>query len=201
MIMNIYGTNNGDILTGTFDNDIIYAYAGRDYVYGDSGDDYMNAGTGNDVINGGDGNDTLHGIDGDDTLVGSVGNDWIYGGAGNDNLYGSDGQDYLSGGAGKDTFYFESVSESSLSPFGGAYDTIADFSRVQGDKIDLSTIDANVNWWVPGPQSFSSGQLSYNVSIGVLTADVLGGDDLQVKVVGVDALPVAGFNPAVDVIG
>ena len=39
------------------------------------------------------------------------------------------------------------------------------------------------------------------VSIGVLTADVLGGDDLQVKVVGVDALPVAGFNPAVDVIG
>ena len=26
--MNIYGTNNGDILTGTFDNDIIYAYAG-----------------------------------------------------------------------------------------------------------------------------------------------------------------------------
>lgn len=165
--------------------------------------------------------DTIFGYEGNDKLYGHAGNDTIYGGDGNDYLYGGDGDDTLTGGLGKDTlngrdgadkFDFDSVSES---PAEGQYDSVTDFSKdrwewdplvrplrhlIPGDKIDLSAIDANVNSWTFGDQSFSSGQLSYDLVTGVLTANVYGGADLQVKVVGVDGLPIAGFNPSVDVI-
>ena len=54
--------------------------------------------------------------------------------------------------------------------------------------------------WGFGNQSFGSGQISYDPVTGFLTANVYGGDDLQIKVVDVDGLPIAGFNPSVDVI-
>jgi Ca2+-binding RTX toxin-like protein len=165
-----------------------------------------------DTIFGNTGNDILYGYAGNDTLYGGPGNDYLYGGTGNDTLAGTLGKDTFKGGDGGDKFDFDSVSES---PTGGQYDTITDFSKdrwewdplvrplrhlIPGDKIDLSTIDANVNLWAPGNQSFSLGQLSYDSVTGVLTADVYGGDDLQVKIVGGDGSPVAGFDPGVDVI-
>ncbi|WON72763.1 hypothetical protein [Nitrosospira sp. Is2] len=122
-----------------------------------------------DTISGYKGNDKLYGYGGNDTLYGGPGNDDLYGGTGNDTLAGGPGKDTLKGGDGADKFDFDSVSES---PAGGQYDTITDFSKdrwewdplvrplrhlIPGDKIDLSTIDANVNLLAAGNQSFRSG--------------------------------------------
>jgi hypothetical protein len=133
------------------------------------------------------------------------GNDTVTGNASDNVITGGMGKDTLSGGAGKDTFDFDSVNES---PAGGQYDIIADFTKdkwewghlIPGDKIDLSTIDADL--LTPGNQSFKLEQLSYNLpdTPKILTADVYGGDDLQVTVVGIDGLAVAGFSTAVDII-
>lgn len=83
------------------------------------------------VMTGNKGANTLRGEDGNDTLFGGAGNDKLEGGDGDDMLYGEDGSDTLTGGLGADTFVFESAT---------AYkskDTIADFSTVDGDAIDL----------------------------------------------------------------
>lgn len=85
--------------------------------------------TGNNRLDGKAGADTLSGREGIDTLIGGDGNDTLIGGAGADKLY---------GGTGADTFVFRVRTESSLS----TRDMIYDFSRVGGDRIDLSTIDA-----------------------------------------------------------
>jgi Ca2+-binding RTX toxin-like protein len=125
-------------------------------------------------MRGGSGNDTIYGEDDSDS---------IYGEAGDDYLSSGQGRDILSGGAGKDTYDFNSVSES---PAFGAYDTILDFKWWEGDKIDLTTIDADLG--SPGDQAFNRNQLSYSGE--VMTANVYGGVDLQIKVVGEEFIPV-----------
>jgi hypothetical protein len=66
--------------------------------------------------------------------------DTLLGGAGNDLLMGGSGRDSLSGGQGADTFRFAG------GDFAGGTlalaDVISDFSEVDGDRIDLSAIDA-----------------------------------------------------------
>ena len=66
------------------------------------------------------------------------GNDTLIGGAGNDVLIGGPGADTLTGGAGADRFTF-SVGDLSADP--AKTDTITDFSRSDGDKIDLTGFD------------------------------------------------------------
>lgn len=104
-----------------------------------------------------------------------------------DTIWGGLGKDNITGGPGADTFVFNSVSESPALPIGlpgssAAYDAISDFNPSEGDKIDLSMIDADVNWWALGNQTFGANQLSFSPLTGVLTADVSGGADLQIKV-------------------
>ena len=120
----------------------------KDNLTGDSGANVIDGGGGADVINGGGGNDTLHGGTGKDRLVGGKGHDKLFGDAGNDTLIGGKGNDRLEGGAGKDvltggpgadTFVFRSVKDS---PAKSGWDVITDFSRKQGDKINLKAIDA-----------------------------------------------------------
>lgn len=108
---------------------------------GGNGDDKL---TGNDVANqlvGGDGNDTLIGNGGADTLFGGGGKDTLQGGNDADSLYGGAGKDTLTGSAGADTFFFMSMSD-----FDGisqaTCDVITDFNHKQGDRIDLSALDA-----------------------------------------------------------
>ena len=86
-----------------------------------------------EVLRGGDGNDSLNGGGGDDILIG---------GAGNDSLIGRTGSDLLIGGDGADKFVFKSVTDSKADQV-GAWDDIMDFSIAQGDRIDLSAIDAD----------------------------------------------------------
>ncbi|KRB65039.1 type I secretion C-terminal target domain-containing protein [Pseudomonas sp. Root71] len=87
-------------------------------------------------------NDKLTGNATANTLIGGAGNDTLTGGAGNDLLIGGTGLDKLYGGTGADKFDFNALSEMGL---GAALrDVIGDFKTSEGDKIDLSTLDANL---------------------------------------------------------
>lgn len=101
-------------------------------------------GTGNALNNrltGNLGNNRLEGGKGDDMLEGGAGNDTLVGGEGDDRLIGGFGKDGLTGGLGADHFVFLSAAGSG--PTMAARDLITDFNRSQGDKIDLSAMDAN----------------------------------------------------------
>ncbi len=198
----INGFNGRDTLTARNTNDLLDGGRGNDKLKGNGGNDTLQGGSGKDNLNGGSGDDTLYGGRGNDKLQGATGNDTLYGGSGRDNLKGGKGDDTLTGGKGKDIltggvgadkFDFNFVNES---PAGGNRDKIVDFKWQEGDKIDLSTIDANVNWWAFGDQAFGAGQLSYNAATGVLHADVIGGSDLEILLVGSPG----GFSTALDVI-
>ncbi|MCR6498726.1 hypothetical protein MUO32_06780 [Shinella sp. CPCC 101442] len=114
-------------------------------------------GTGNQLANiivGGRRENVLKGMAGDDTLVG---------GRGADDLY---------GGTGKDTFVFTSAKDSTT--FTSGRDTISDFSHKQGDRIDLSGIDArsstarNDAFAFVGAKEFSkkAGELRFEKKVG-----------------------------------
>jgi len=85
------------------------------------------------------GTNTLLGASGDDFLTGLAGNDILRGGAGNDVLIGGLGADQLLGGSGADTFVFKAAAESKAVRL----DLILDFSAAEGDRLDLSGIDAS----------------------------------------------------------
>ena len=77
-------------------------------------------------------------------LLGNQGDNQLYGQAGNDVIDGGYGQDTLHGGAGADIFLFQSRVD------GKNIDTIADFSRDEGDKIALSDVifgDRQGDWF------------------------------------------------------
>ena len=71
---------------------------------------------------------------------GNAGNNTLNGNGGNNVLVGGLGVDTMRGNLGADTFDFNALLESLA---GTSRDIVADFSSAQGDKIDLSTIDAN----------------------------------------------------------
>jgi Ca2+-binding RTX toxin-like protein len=88
-------------------------------------------------------------LSGKDQITGGRYGDTLSGFGGNDTITGGGGADYLTGGRGADRFVFKSVSDSR----GYNTDDITDFSRSQGDKIDLSKIDARTG--VAGNQAFT----------------------------------------------
>jgi Ca2+-binding RTX toxin-like protein len=137
----IKGSAGHDFLYGGYDNDFISGGSNKDWLYGNGG---------NDLIQGGAGPDRLYGGDGDDTLVGGQGQDSLDGGAGDDVLKGGGGPDNLTGGPGADTFLYTLTSQSGGMP--ALRDSITDFTLGEGDRIDLSKVDANVN--LPGQQHF-----------------------------------------------
>jgi len=144
----LYGGNGNDVLNGGSGNDILDGGVGTDTV------SYLNmsavtvnlnlTGTQNTV---GAGSDTLISIENisgslyNDKLTGNTGNNVLDGRVGNDTLIGGAGQDTLTGGDGADRFVFNLISETGSSK--ATADIIKDFNRAQGDKIDLSAIDAN----------------------------------------------------------
>ncbi|MDP1788061.1 calcium-binding protein [Nitrosomonas sp.] len=94
----------------------------------------------NNVLAGLDGNDTLSGGGGNDTLSGGSGNDTLNGGSGNDRLIGGLGKDTMTDGGGSDIYDFNAIGESVV---GVNRDICTDFTHLI-DRIDLSTIDANI---------------------------------------------------------
>jgi Ca2+-binding RTX toxin-like protein len=127
-----------DDLHGNMGNDTISGGAGGDWVVGGKDDDLLYGGhgldafsqgaDGNDIVYGNLGNDTCYGEDGDDLIRGGQQNDVLYGGAGDDWLSGDRDNDTISGGSGADIFH----------TFGDAgIDRVLDFSRAEGDRVQL----------------------------------------------------------------
>jgi hypothetical protein len=134
---------------------------------GSNGSDALVGGRGADKIVLGADNDFAFGGLGNDALYGESGKDRLGGGTGKDKLIGGTGADILWGGSGADMFVFRSVKDSTVKASGR--DTIADFSRKQGDHIDLRQIDAdstvkhNQKFEFIGPHKFNkdAGELRY----------------------------------------
>ena len=145
----INGLGGNDILNGLGTNDTLNGGLGNDTLNGNGGNDTLNGDAGNDTINGGTGNDTINGGTGNDTINGGTGNDTLIGGSGNDILVGGLGKDTMSDQDGNDIYRYFSTSESAV---GAQRDVILDFSRGV-DKLDLSSIDANLN--IGGNQAFT----------------------------------------------
>lgn len=208
VVVNLYSdiAKNGDAegdelnsienLTGSAYADTFWGDDGINVLKGMDGDDTLKGFGGADKLYGGDDNDALYGMTGVDVLYGENGADYLDGGSDNDNLsggYGADtlvggtGADTLTGGVGADTFKFLSLADSTVA----APDDITDFSDVNGDKIDLSKIDANT--LLPGDQAFTwigndnnfveawgAGQLRFNG--GYLEGDVDGDFNVDFRI-------------------
>lgn len=180
--MPIIGTPLNDFLAGTALADEMYGLAGNDVLRGGAGNDYLDGGAGDDSLYGGSGNDTLKGGGGADLLSGGDGKDLLMGGSGGDLLF---------GGTGADSFKYMSIAESTLlNP-----DKIADFSTADGDKIDLSAIDANTltaandPFSYIGPAGFSGVAGELHFVGGFLEGDVNGDGVADFRIeVGVAAL-------------
>ncbi|MGQ5524640.1 VCBS domain-containing protein, partial [Chitinimonas sp. PSY-7] len=117
--------------------------------------DIVNGGGGNDALIGDDGYDLLYGGRGDDYLAGGKGMDGLRGGEGNDRLEGGAGNDVLRGDLGADVFAWTLGDQAARAgatqagngnDFGvsrgiglveGATDLVMDFSKAEGDKLDL----------------------------------------------------------------
>ncbi len=146
---NLFGDLGNDTLNGEQGNDALNGEAGDDVMSGELGDDLLLGGVGNDVALGGAGADVLNGEAGNDFLFGETGSDVLSGELGDDVLVGGAGGDALVGGAGADTFRFTSADDSNAS----GRDLIVDFNAAEGDRIDLSAIDANSG--TAGDQGFT----------------------------------------------
>ena len=148
--------DGSDQIFGRDGNDTLIGEGGSDALNGGAGDDWAYGGDGVDTLNGEDGVDSLHGEAGADTIFGGSGDDFIFGGAGLDVLLGQDGRDWIEAGAdgaqitggqgadslfggGGSTFIYTDVSESTES----VTDVIGLFVRADGDKVDVSAIDAD----------------------------------------------------------
>ena len=75
-----------------------------------------------------------------DQLLGSSGSDTLDGGAGNDTLNGGAGNDTLTGGAGSDVFKWSLTDVGTATVGAPAIDHITDFSKADGDKLNLADL-------------------------------------------------------------
>lgn len=130
------------------------------------------------------------------------GRDTLLGGAGNDILDGGKGRDLLIGGTGADVFRF---AEGDM-PGKGSHDSdvIRDFSFAEGDRIDLSAVDAIMGgsddafrFVGTDPFSGSAGELRYTAYSNhlLLTADINGDGlaDFAVRIEGLAEISASAF--------
>jgi len=166
------GTGYDDVLFGSRYSDVLHGAGGNDYVLGGRGHDILTGNGGNDLVAGGAGEDVLYGGRGSDLLQGDAGADLLVGGA---------GRDFLEGGSGADWFRFGNNDFSGTTP--GTADTIHDFDPTEGDRIDLSYVDARTGgadnaYSFIGTAAFSgvAGQLHYEIANGdtLVTGDTNG---------------------------
>jgi Ca2+-binding RTX toxin-like protein len=136
----------------------------------------------------------IEGNSGINTINGGGGFDTLRGGGGADRLIGGTSQDTIFGGAGADTFILTALQDAPAAGFLFT-DYYPDFSEADGDRIDLSAIDANV--FAAGDQAFTpiGAEVAFNGVAGELrfTGGFLEGD--------VNGDAVADFQIELDVAG
>ena len=146
---NLTGSSFADTLAGNSGDNVIDGGAGIDTL------SYATATAGVTVslalttaqATGGAGTDTIKNFENltgsgfNDTLTGSSAANLIMGGSGDDHITGVGKADVLWGGPGADTFIYLTTSDSTVAV--GGQDQIMDFSHAEGDRVDLSAIDAN----------------------------------------------------------
>ena len=116
---------------------------GLSTAYGDTFEGFEN-------VLGGKFADALAGDGAANRLIGHDGDDILTGRDGDDRLEGQRGADKLEGGGGADVFvYSDALDTTYYSP---GRDTILDFSSADGDRIDLSAMDADAT--MAGDQAF-----------------------------------------------
>ncbi|WP_156387162.1 MULTISPECIES: calcium-binding protein [unclassified Rhizobium] len=194
------GEAGKDTLNGGDGDDILIGGDGADKLFGGNGSDtasYVGAAKGvvaNLLAPGGNTNnaagdtfssienligtsyvDILTGNKGANSVSGAAGNDILKGDAGNDFLVGGLGADKLYGGSGGDRFVFKSAQESTVATSGR--DTIYDFVYAEGDRMDLSGIDASTK--IGGDQGFNFiGSGAFTGTAGQLRSVVTGNSTL-----------------------
>ncbi len=181
------GTSGNDKFDGLTGNDIINGLAGADTMKGGLGNDVYYVDNTGDVVTeaAGAGTDTVNssiryalganlenlGLSGaaalngtgntlNNVLTGNTGVNALSAGSGNDTLIGGLGKDTLTGGLGADKFKFNAETETGIGT--STRDIIVDFNRSQGDKIDLSAIDANTA--LAGNNAFSAPTIGIHFS-------------------------------------
>jgi len=171
----LHGGAGDDYLNGEADDDRLFGDDGDDRIEASSGSDRVDGGAGSDTVEyyGAEGGvavdlqtgtagesaggfvdrlvsienaagsvhaDVLSGSNAANRLLGDAGDDLLSGRGGDDILAGGAGADRLEGGSGADLFVFAEAD--------AGRDVIADFDAAEGDRIDLSGIDADpVTWW------------------------------------------------------
>ncbi|MDQ0463476.1 Ca2+-binding RTX toxin-like protein [Caulobacter ginsengisoli] len=123
--------------------------------------------TGNSLAN------ALTGNGGANSLDGGAGDDVIKAGLGADTLIGGTGNDILVGGGGLDTFV---VTQASIRTSGAIeVDTVNDLIAGQGDRLDLSAIDADIStggddaFHLVGGFTHHAGEMTLSFAAGVTT--------------------------------
>ena len=163
-----FSTERADTVRGGAGNDTFVVTTFKSTYTGDAGaDSFFSAGERNDFL-GGRGRDSISyelrdASDGGVTIdlasgvvqtgnlateslrsienaTGSLADDTIFGSSGANRITGADGFDLLTGRGGADVFVWRTTAEGAFDSENG--DVILDFSRAQGDRIDLSEIDA-----------------------------------------------------------
>ncbi|HZO47511.1 MAG TPA: hypothetical protein VFB68_16560 [Xanthobacteraceae bacterium] len=196
------GLAGNDVITGNGNTRISYVNASG-FVTVDlvAGTAIGNGSVGTDTITGGvnrvrgsNGNDTIFGDGNGNILDGQVGNDTINGRGGNDTLNGGDGNDTLTGGADSDLLTGGLNADTFVYANGYGADTITDFNRGQGDKINLAGVS--------GIFSLADVQAIASLSAGTNTfINFGGGNTLLLSGVTPDTLVASDFifatsNPA-----
>lgn len=182
--VDVSGNEINNVINGNGFNNHFWSLSGNDKLHGEDGEDWLEGGIGDDTLKGGAGNDTLDGGEGSDTLEGGHGHDRLIAGWGKDHLTGNDDADQ---------FVFTWVDDIGKGADG---DTIADFCREQGDKIDLKGIDAITEsleidtFTFIGTASFGGVAGQLRCSDGTLQGDVTGDGiaDFDLHLIGTSTL-------------
>jgi Ca2+-binding RTX toxin-like protein len=226
----VTGMAGNDTLYGGNGKDMIWGGSGNDRLSGDAGDDMLTGGFGADHLNGGAGNDVLLSrSDAGEMVAAQDGKTQIFA---DETAAFKDVNDVLTGGKGADTFRFEGVVNAKddivakhvnadgtidwhgvtgengavhdhwVDGFGN--DTITDFSRKQGDKIEISAHTAEVKS-IEHLDSNGDGRADYSLitvisqqgDAGAHDEDLLGtikvyGDLVKASDISVDAMSVYG---------
>lgn len=168
------GGDGADRIEGGLGADRINGNVGADTAYGGDDADWVLGGKDNDQVYGDAGDDIVHGNMGNDSLWGGTGADVMRGGQDNDSLSGGDGADWLAGDRGADTLSGGTGADIFHSFDGAGVDRIVDFSRAEGDRVNLA----------PG-STYSVAQQGADTVISI-------GADAQVILVGVSKASLSG---------